>query len=125
SELFAWHALERLRREPHHWGRTAVFVYGFDDFTELELEALEVLAQRSEADVVVSLPYERGRVAFKPLARTFEQLRTVAGDRVEEVPALDDHYAPESRAGLHALERGLFVDGYAESAAAEPVRLLE
>src|SRR5204863_509638 len=47
SELFASNALERLRHEPQHWGRTPVFVYGFDDFTELELEALEILSQRT------------------------------------------------------------------------------
>src|SRR4051812_2952684 len=124
TELFAWQALERLRHEPHRWGRTPVFVYGFDQFTELQLEALEVLADRSEADVVVSLPYERGRVAFKPLATTFERLRALAGERVEELPALDDHYAPGSRDALHALERGLFVDAAAPAASAEPVRLL-
>jgi ATP-dependent helicase/DNAse subunit B len=123
-DLFAWRALERLRHEPHHWGRTPVFVYGFDDFTELELEALEVLADRSQTDVVVSLPYERGRVAFKPLASTFERLRALAGERVEELPALDDHYAPESREALHALERGVFVDGAPQCASAAPVRLL-
>jgi ATP-dependent helicase/DNAse subunit B len=123
-ELFAWQALERLRHEPHRWGRTPVFVYGFDDFTELQLEALEVLALRSETDVVVSLPYERGRVAFKPLAPIFERLRAIAGERVEELPALDDHYAPEARDALHALERGLFVDGAPVAPSAEPVRLL-
>jgi ATP-dependent helicase/DNAse subunit B len=124
TELFAWQALERLRHEPHRWGRTPVFVYGFDDFTELQLEALEVLAQRSEADVVVSLPYERSRVAFKPLAPIFERLRAAAGGRVEELPALDDHYMPESRDALHALERGLFVDGGPQATAADPIRLL-
>ncbi|HEX6713974.1 MAG TPA: PD-(D/E)XK nuclease family protein [Thermoleophilaceae bacterium] len=124
TELFAWQALERLRHEPHRWGRTPVFVYGFDDFTELQLEALEVLAERAEADVVVSVPYERGRVAFKPLAPIFERLRAIAGDRVEELPALDDHYAPESRDALHALERGVFADAPAQASPADAVRLL-
>ena len=123
-DLFAWRAVDRLRHEPHSWGRTPVFVYGFDDFTELELEALEVLATRSESDVVVSLPYERGRVAFKPLASTFERLRGLAGERVEELPALDDHYDPTSRVALHGLERALFVDGADQVASAGPVRLL-
>jgi ATP-dependent helicase/DNAse subunit B len=124
TELFAWRALEQLRHEPHRWRRTPVFVYGFDDFTELQLEALEVLAQRSEADVVVSLPYERGRVAFKPLAPIFERLRAIAGDRVEELPALDDHYEAEARDALHALERGIFVAGAPQAASADAVRLL-
>src|SRR5205085_3088126 len=119
-----WQALDRLRHEPHRWGRTPVFVYGFDDFTELELEALEVLADRSQADVVVSLPYERGRVAFRPLASMFERLRALAGDQVEELPALDDHYAAEARVALHGLERGLFVDGADPAPATDVVRLL-
>lgn len=108
AELFAWRALDRLRHDPSAWGRTPVFVYGFDDFTELELEALETLAVRSEADVVVALPYERGRIAFKPVAATFERLRAVAGERVEELPPLDDHYHPSAREPLHSLERTLF-----------------
>lgn len=124
SELFAWQALERLRHEPHRWGRTPVFVYGFDQFTELQLETLEVLAERSETDVVVSLPYERGRVAFRPLASTFEQLRALAGGRLEELPALDDHYAAASREALHSLERDLFVDGAPQATSAAPIRLL-
>ena len=111
TELFQWRALDRLRHDPSAWGRTPVFVYGFDDFTELELEALETLAVRSETDVVVALPYERGRIAFKPLAATFERLRAVAGERAEELPALDDHYDAGSRDALHSLERGLFEAG--------------
>src|SRR5204863_1584368 len=117
-------ALERLRHEPHRWGRTPVFVYGFDDFTELELDALEVLAERSNVDVTVSLPYERGRVAFKPLAATFERLRALAGERSAELPPLDDHYAPQARGALHALERGLFADAAPAAGPAEAVRLL-
>lgn len=129
AELFAWRALDRLRRDPSTWGRTPVFVYGFDDFTELELDALETLAVRSEADVVVALPYERGRIAFKPLAATFERLRAVAGERVEELPALDDHYDPSARAPLHHLERTLFesdppVGGEAAENGRPPIRLL-
>jgi ATP-dependent helicase/DNAse subunit B len=113
SELFAWRALDRLTHDPGAWGRTPVLVYGFDDFTELELVALETLGARTDADVVVSLPYERGRTAFKPLAGTFERLRIVAGERVEELPALDDHYDAGSRAALHRVERGLFEDAFA------------
>jgi ATP-dependent helicase/DNAse subunit B len=115
-ELFAWHALDALNRAPQRWGRTPVFVYGFDDFTDLQLDTLETLANRCDADVVVSLPYERGRVAFKPLAAAFERLRSLAGERIEELPGLDDHYAPESRVALHRLERGLFADAVSDTA---------
>ena len=44
-QLFEWRALDALRRDARAWGSTAVFVYGFDDFTPLELDALETLAR--------------------------------------------------------------------------------
>jgi ATP-dependent helicase/DNAse subunit B len=107
AELFAWRALDALRREPARWGHTPVFVYGFDDFTPLELDALETLAVHSEADVVVSLPYEAGRDAFKAIAGVHERLAALAAETVA-LEASDEHYVPESRAALHHLERGLF-----------------
>ena len=70
QELFAWRALDALRRDPERWGSTPLFVYGFDDFTPLELDALETVGRRCGADVTVSLPFEAGphkRVAVKIL----------------------------------------------------------
>ena len=109
-ELFAWRALDALRTEPAGWGATPVFVYGFDDFTPLELDALETLAGRCGADVTVSLPFERGREAFKAVAqRCTRSCSRWAAEELALAP-LDDHYAPRSRAALHHLERGLFED---------------
>ena len=105
-ELFAWRALDALRREPRHWGRTPVFVYGFDDFTPLELDALETLADRCEADVTVSLPFEPGRQAFKAVAETYGRLESLADSHVALDP-LSNHYADSSRDALHHVERGL------------------
>ena len=42
-ELFAWHALSALRHEPARWGTTPLFVYGFDDFNPLQLDALATI----------------------------------------------------------------------------------
>ena len=61
AELFAWRALDALRREPGRWGATPVFVYGFDDFDPLQRDALETIAGHCGADVTVSLPFEPGR----------------------------------------------------------------
>src|SRR5205807_165519 len=36
AELFAWRALDALRERPLDFGRTPLFVYGFDDFTPIE-----------------------------------------------------------------------------------------
>ncbi len=106
-ELFAWRALDALRLDPARWGGTPVFVYGFDDFTELELDALETLATRCDAYVCVSLPFEPGREAFRATAGVHARLSEIATDRIE-LTAVDDHYAPGSRAALHQVERGLF-----------------
>jgi ATP-dependent helicase/DNAse subunit B len=108
AELFAWRALDALRREPFRWGENPVYVYGFDDFTPLELDAIETLAVRCEADVTVSLPYERDRVAFKAIARVHAELARIASGSVHELPASDEHYASRSRAALNHLERNLF-----------------
>jgi ATP-dependent helicase/DNAse subunit B len=124
EELTAWRAADALRHNPERWGGTPVFVYGFDDFTELELDAIESLAGRANAEVTVSLPYERGRTAFKALSTVFGRLAERADDHIE-VEATDEFYLPESRRALHHLERSLFEPG--ETATADPgdaVRLL-
>ncbi len=108
-ELFAWHALDALRRAPAAWGATPVFVYGFDDFNPLQLDALDTLASKCGVDVVASLPFERGRAAFKTVAGLHQDLLAL-GARESILPPLDDHYAPDSRAALHHVERSLFED---------------
>jgi ATP-dependent helicase/DNAse subunit B len=120
EELYARGALDALRTArnggpggPTAWGRTPVFVYGFDDFDGLQLDALETLASHCDADVTVSLPYERGRLAFKAVSGVRQELLAMGADELELAP-LDDHYAAESRAPLHQLERSLFEDGDAD-----------
>jgi ATP-dependent helicase/DNAse subunit B len=108
EELLAWRAVEALEGDPAAWGDAPVFLYGFDDFTPVELRALDVL--RSRADVVVSLPYERGRRAFAAIEPIHDRLAAMAGEPVVELQALDTYYDEASRPPLHALERGLFED---------------
>jgi ATP-dependent helicase/DNAse subunit B len=107
AELFAWRALDALRREPAAFGRNPVFAYGFDDFTPLELDAFETLARHAGVDVTVSLPYEPGHEAFRAIAPLHERLAAIADERVP-LEAVSDHYAEESRPALHHLERTLF-----------------
>ncbi len=122
DELFAWRAVSALRERPETWGTTPVFVYGFDDFTPLELAALAALADGAAVDVTVSLPYEPGREAFRATARTHALLRELAGEEVE-LTALSDHYADGSRDALHALERVLFEDAAVPVAPGDAVRV--
>jgi ATP-dependent helicase/DNAse subunit B len=110
AELYAWRALDALRAAPGRWGSEPVFFYGFDDLHPLERDAIETLARVVGAEVTVSLTYEAGRPALSARAETVEELRPLA-QRVVEMPALGEHYAPESRAALHQLERRLFEPG--------------
>ena len=117
AELYARATLDALRTGGARtaWGRTPVFVYGFDDFNGLQLDALETLSRHCDVDVTVSLPYERGRLAFRSVSGVHQELLAIGGDELELAP-LDDHYAEESRAALHQVERRLFEDGSDERA---------
>jgi len=104
--LHAAAALDALREQPAAWGDTPVFIYGFDDLTPIEADAVQTLAQIG-ARVMLSLAYEPGRMAFSGRATTFAQLH---GPEVEHIAlkAREEHYAPAARRALHHLERGLF-----------------
>ena len=86
-----------------------MFFYGFDDLTPTQRDAVETLSRHGEADVVVALPYEPGRVAFAGRAATVEELRPLAD--VVHLPERSEHYAPSARPALHHLERSLFEPG--------------
>ncbi len=124
SEMFCWGALDALRAHPDRWPGTAVFLYGFDDFTAIELDAIETLARQAGAQVTVSLTYEPGRPALAARASVVEELRQQA-QLVTELPPLDDYYAPASRNALHHLERNLFEPDPPSVDPADAAQLLE
>jgi ATP-dependent helicase/DNAse subunit B len=107
AETFAWEALDALRVAPASWGATPVFLYGFDDLTPIELDAVETLARHVGVAVTASFTYEPCRSALAARATIVEELRTFA-ESVTQLPPLDEHYAADSRAPLHHLERHLF-----------------
>ena len=102
--LHAAAALDAARENPSAWGATPVFVYGFDDLTALQRDAVETLAATG-AQVTLSLAYEPGRMAFAGRATTFAELRP---DEHRACKPRAEHYAPASRRALHHLERELF-----------------
>ncbi|HEY7968165.1 MAG TPA: PD-(D/E)XK nuclease family protein [Solirubrobacteraceae bacterium] len=105
-ELRAAAALDALRLAPQRWGRTPVFIYGFDDLEAVQLDAVETLAHHVGAPVTISLPAEPGRLALTERAATLETLRPGAEEVVELAAAEDFYESPE----LHLLERNLFED---------------
>jgi ATP-dependent helicase/DNAse subunit B len=124
SELYARQALDALRAAPGRWGGEPVFVYGFDDLTALERDAIETLSRIAGVEVTVSLTYEPGRAALSARAEVVEELRAIAA-RVRELPALDEHYEPSARPALYHLERSLFEPTPARIDPGPAVRLLE
>jgi ATP-dependent helicase/DNAse subunit B len=104
APLHAAAALDAVREDPAAWGATPVFVYGFDDLTALQRHAVETLAATG-AQVMLSLAYEPGRMAFSGRATTFAELRP---DEHRALSARAEHYAPTARKALHHLERELF-----------------
>jgi ATP-dependent helicase/DNAse subunit B len=124
TEGFARAALDGLRAEPVAWRARPVFLYGFDDLTPLQADAVETLARRAQAEVCVALPYEPGREAFAGRAGTVEALRPLA-DEIVHLEERSDHYAEPARGALHHLERSLFEPGAARVEPNGAVRLLE
>jgi ATP-dependent helicase/nuclease subunit B len=103
----AFAAHDALRLEPARWGATPVLLYGFDDLSALQLDAVETLARHAGVEVTVSLTYEPGRVAFAGRGATHHALAALA-DRHIALEARAEHYAPGACEALHHLERGLF-----------------
>jgi ATP-dependent helicase/DNAse subunit B len=97
-------ALDALRLEPARWRGTPVFLYGFDDLTPVQRDAVETLAVHAAAPVTVSLTYEPGRAAFAGRGSTFQELMALRPEHVA-LEARAEHY---SAPALHALERTLF-----------------
>jgi hypothetical protein len=114
ADLRARRALDVLRARPALWRTGAraspVLLYGFDDLTSLEMDAVETLGITVDAPVTVALAYEPGRVAFGGRAWAFQELAPQAAEHVRLGPR-SDYYAPGSRAALHHLERRLFEAG--------------
>lgn len=115
-------ALDALVATPALWGATPVFVYGFDDLTPQQCDALVALGRVTE--VCASLPYEAGRAAFAGRATTFATLAPEAAE-VTRLEARAQHYAPGARTALHHLERGLFEPAMPLAAPGDAVALLE
>jgi hypothetical protein len=122
-EGYAWAALDALRAAPGAWGGRPVFLYGFDDLTPIQRDAVETLVRHAGVDVLVALPYEPGRVAFAGRAATVEELRPLAD--VVALPERSEYYAASARPALHHLERSLLEPDPVQRPPNGAVRLLE
>ncbi|MGH2834902.1 MAG: PD-(D/E)XK nuclease family protein, partial [Solirubrobacteraceae bacterium] len=116
-------ALDALRRKPALWAEQPVLIYGFDDLTELQFDAIETLGAVVDSDLYVSLAYEPGRVAFAGRAGAFQRLEPLSREHTQR-QARPDYYAPGSRAALHHLERSLLEESAERVAPGDALGLL-
>jgi ATP-dependent helicase/DNAse subunit B len=117
-------ALDALRAQPGAWPGRPLFLYGFDELTPAQLDAVEALVRLADAPVCVALPYEPGRAALAGSAATVELLKPLAEEHLQ-LPARSEHYAPAARGALHHLERTLFEPDASRVPPNGAVRLLE
>ena len=122
-ELHACATLDALRRRPAAWGATPVFVYGFDDLTELQFDAIETLGVVVDAQLTVSLAYEAARAVFAGRAASFQRLAPIAAEHTQ-LQARADYYEPPARRALHHLERSLLAPTCERLAPGDAVCLL-
>jgi ATP-dependent helicase/DNAse subunit B len=115
--------LDALRLAPGRWGTTPVLLYGFDDLTAPQLDAIDALANVAGADVTFALTFEAGRAATAARARTHADLLAL-GARERALDPDDAHYADAARPVLHHLERGLLEPDAGRVAPAGAVRAL-
>jgi ATP-dependent helicase/DNAse subunit B len=112
-------ATTALRANPDAWGGRPVFLYGFDDLTEEQLELVLVL--RDAAPVTVAVNWD-DREALAARAELFERLRDLGGTVVAELP-FDGAYTES--AVLRHLDRHLFEPGAPAVEPDEGIGLLE
>lgn len=117
-------ALDALRRKPALWGGQAVLIYGFDDVTELQFDAIETLGTVVDSELFVSLAYEPGRVVFAGRAAAFQRLEPLASEHIQR-EARPDYYVAGSRAALHHLERSLLGESAERVVPGDAVGLLQ
>jgi ATP-dependent helicase/nuclease subunit B len=95
-----------LRERPEAWASRPVFVYGFDDLTEEQLDLVSALGEAAEVTVAVN--YEDND-ALAARAELLAKLRDeLSADPVEELP-FDPSYT--ASATLRNLDRRLFEVG--------------
>lgn len=107
KELLAAAAIDRMESDPGLWGDTPVMLYGFDDLTAIELDAVRLLAGPVGAELTMTLTHEPGRILFAPRERLHRELLGLGADEVRVDPD-DSYYADDARAALSQIERSIF-----------------
>ncbi|HEX7245844.1 MAG TPA: PD-(D/E)XK nuclease family protein [Solirubrobacterales bacterium] len=84
AHSIAREAIDLLREEPATWRSRPVFLYGFDDLTGNQLDAVAALSAATE--VVVAVPFEDGNAAFAARHELLAQLTEIGVDSRETLP---------------------------------------
>lgn len=76
-------ATRALREEPAAWGKRPVFVYGFDDLTEAQLQLVLALAEQTDLTLAVNYADREALVARAGLLGRLREEGAVEGDHLE------------------------------------------
>ncbi|CAN5455650.1 hypothetical protein BH10ACT11_BH10ACT11_05090 [soil metagenome] len=113
-------ALAALREAPGEWRGRPVYLYGFDDLNEAQLELVGLLA--SSAEVTIAVNYSDQK-ALSARGELLVRLREELGAEIVKTLEFDRDYT--SRASLRQLDRQLFEPAAEPVAADDGVRLIE
>lgn len=117
GELLAASAIAKMEEQPQLWGDTPVMLYGFDDLTAIERDALRVLSGPVGADVMMTLTHEPGRVLFEARERLHADLIGIGAQEIRVEPE-DRYYEDTARTALAHIERTIFEPVEGDRAAA-------
>lgn len=107
GEMLAAEAIAGLQADPAKWGSTPVMLYGFDDLTALELEAIRVLSGPVGVELTMTLTHEPGRALFDVRDRLHAELLGMGAEEIRMSPD-GSYYADDARTALSHVERSIF-----------------
>jgi RecB family exonuclease len=84
-------AVRLLHEDPAVWRSRPVFLYGFDDLTGNQLEAVAALSATTE--VTVAVPFEEGNAAFAARRELLDRLAEI-GVQARETTSANPAYTP-------------------------------
>jgi ATP-dependent helicase/DNAse subunit B len=113
-------ALKGLERSPQSWDERPVYLYGFDDLNEAQLELVRLLCTRSPVTIAVIYSDQRALTARSEL---YTRLRDQLGGEV--VAELEFEAGYTQRDSLRHLDQRLFEPGAGRVPADDGIRLLE
>jgi len=119
SAQSARRAVDRLAADHSLLGYQSIIVDGFQSFTPLQLELIDTLRD-TDAELIVTLPFQEGKAALGTPARYYDRLKTNA-----ETELLTESFDDERDPAIRYIAENLFEEDSPEIPAGPAVTLLQ